>query len=333
MGHRKHSSPRRGSLAYLPRGRARSFEARIRTWPAITAEKPTLLGFAGYKAANIHLVTIDDREKTPNFGKPLVSSATVVSTPPIKIIGIRGYGNTRGDLASVFDVFASELPKEMARMTRMKSKPADDALKNAEQKLPAVSVLMAVVATVPREANLSQKRPFVFEVGIGGGDIKAQFEYMKGLLGKEVKLTDVFKLGSYVDVGAITKGKGIEGPITRWGVKKKQHKSRKSVRAVGTLGPISPAGVMYTVPRAGQRGLHQRVEYNKRILIVGNASENEQAITPQGGFLHYGIVKGDYIVLKGSVPGAVKRLLKLRHAIRPKTAKIVEPKIVEVVAR
>ncbi|MFQ5921139.1 MAG: 50S ribosomal protein L3, partial [Nitrososphaerales archaeon] len=141
------------------------------------------------------------------------------------------------------------------------------------------------------------------------------------------------QLGAYVDVSAITKGKGVEGPITRWGVKKKQHKSRKSVRALGTLGPISPATVMYTVPRAGQRGLHQRLEYNKRILTVGNASEEGQDITPPGGFGRYGVLKGDYVILRGSVPGTAKRLIKLRRAIRSKVEKAVEPKVIEVVAR
>ncbi|MGH9933773.1 MAG: 50S ribosomal protein L3 [Nitrososphaerales archaeon] len=332
MGHRKHSAPRRGSLAYLPRGRAKSFESRIRTWPSVKTEKPVLLGFAGFKAANIHVITIDDREKTPNFGKPLLSSATIISTPPVKIIGFRGYAKTPYGLRSVFDVFATELPKEMVRKARMKSVPLESAIGKAEQKLADVSVLMAVVAVIPRDAGLSQKKPFVFEVGVGGGDIKAQFEYLKNLLGKEVKVRDIFQVGSYVDVSAITKGKGVEGPITRYGVKKKQHKSRKTVRAVGTLGPISPAVVMYTVPRAGQRGLHQRLEYNKRILIIGNSEEKEQNLTPSGGFLHYGVVHGDYVIVRGSVPGTVKRLIKLRYPIRAKTAKIVEPKIIEVVA-
>lgn len=332
MGHRKHSSPRRGSLAYLPRARAKSLESRIRTWPSVNSEKPILLGFAGFKAANIHVVTIDDREKTPNFGKPLLSSATVISTPPMKIIGLRGYAKTPSGLTSVFDIFAPELPKEMARKTRLKSVPLESAIANAQQKLAEESVLMAVVAVIPRDAGLSQKRPFVFEVGVGGGNIKAQFDYLKNLLGKEVKIKDVFQVGSYIDVSAVTKGKGVEGPITRWGVKKKQHKSRKSVRAVGTLGPISPAVIMYTVPRAGQRGFHQRLEYNKRILKIGNAAEKEQSITPLGGFLHYGVVKGDYIVVRGSVPGTAKRLIKLRYPIRAKTQKIVEPKIIEVVA-
>jgi len=134
-----------------------------------------------------------------------------------------------------------------------------------------------------------------------------------------------------VDVAAITKGKGWEGAITRWGVKRKQHKSRKSVRAVGSLGPISPQYVMYTVPRAGQRGLHQRIEYNKRIMVMTNTDKNEFKINPDGGFKHFGLVNGDFIIVKGSVPGTYKRLIKLRSQIRNIPSKIMKPNILEVV--
>jgi large subunit ribosomal protein L3 len=105
-------------------------------------------------------------------------------------------------------------------------------------------------------------------MGVSGKDNKTKYEYLKGIIGKEIKISDVFQNGQLIDVSGITRGKGIEGPITRFGVKRKQHKSRKSVRALGTLGPISPAVVMYSVPRQGQRGFHQRTEYNKIILLV-----------------------------------------------------------------
>jgi len=91
MGHRRHSAPRRGSLAYLPRGRAKSMEARIRSWPKIDSDEPKLLGYAGFKAGCVQLVSIDDREKTPNHGKQLVSLGTVIVTPPNLIVGIRCY--------------------------------------------------------------------------------------------------------------------------------------------------------------------------------------------------------------------------------------------------
>ena len=43
MGARKRHQPRRGSLAYLPRGRAKSMEARIRAWPKLNSEEPKIL--------------------------------------------------------------------------------------------------------------------------------------------------------------------------------------------------------------------------------------------------------------------------------------------------
>src|SRR4030065_1457540 len=98
MGHRKKSQPRKGSLAYLPRGRAKSMEARIRSWPKISLEEPKLLAHAGFKAGCVQIVTIDDREKTPNAGKQLVSLGTVLVTPPILVLGIRGYSKDHDGL-------------------------------------------------------------------------------------------------------------------------------------------------------------------------------------------------------------------------------------------
>ncbi|QLH08859.1 50S ribosomal protein L3 [Candidatus Nitrosotenuis sp. DW1] len=329
MGHKKYSQPRRGSLAYSPRGRAKSMEARIRNWPEVNSEQPKLLGYAGFKVGCIQIVSIDDREKTPNHGKQLVSLGTVVATPPISIIGIRGYRDDNDGAHALFDVYSSDMPKEVSRLFTVK--PKEGGLEQAEKMLNKVSELFAVVAVFPNTAGLEQKKPYVFEVAVKGGDTKKQFEFLKNLFGKQVKVEEVFELGTTVDVASITKGKGIEGPITRWGVKKKQHKSRKSVRALGSLGPISPASIMYTVPRAGQRGFHQRVEYNKRIMIMSNTDKNEFKINPSGGFKHYGVVNGDFVVLKGSVPGTYRRLVKLRAQMRDIPTKVLKPNILEIV--
>jgi large subunit ribosomal protein L3 len=332
MGHRKYSAPRRGSVAFRPRARAKSLEPRIRTWPNIRSEKPTFLGFAGFKAGEIHVLTIDDRERTPNFGKHFLNEATVIVTPPLRIIGIRGYTEDYHGRHAVFDIYAKDLPKKLDR--KFQAKFSQEAFSNAELVLNKVTSVMAIVAVLPNEVNISQKKPFVFEVAVSGTDIKNQYEYVKGLLGKQIRAADVIKTGQFVDVFGVTRGKGVEGPVTRFGIKRKQHKSRKSVRAVGTLGPISPAVVMYTVARQGQRGFHQRTEYNKRILMMSNTeSDGQNLINPSGGFKHFGIVKGDYIVLKGSIPGVPKRIIKIRHAIRRTNAKIIEPRVVEVVAQ
>ena len=36
-----------------------------------------------------------------------------------------------------------------------------------------------------------------------------------------------------------------------------------------------------------------------------------------GGFVKYGVVKNDYVLVKGSLPGPSKRLVILRQPIRP----------------
>ena len=329
MGHRRHSAPRRGSLAYLPRARAKSMEARIRAWPKIDSDEPKLLAHAGFKAGCVQIVNIDDREKTPNHGKQLVSLATVIVTPPILIVGIRGYSKNQNGKHAEFDLYANNLPKNISTLFNSKNK--ESLLEPSEIALKKIKEIYAVIAIIPRNANLSQKKPYVFEVSVKGGDVKKQFTYVKELLGKEVKIDQVFEAGTTVDAAAITKGKGWEGPITRWGVKKKQHKSRKSVREVGSLGPISPQYVMYTVPRAGQRGLHQRIEYDKKIMVMDNTENIKYEINPKGGFKHFGNVNGDFIIVRGSVPGTYNRLIKLRSQIRNAPKKIIKPNILEVV--
>jgi large subunit ribosomal protein L3 len=332
MGHRKYSAPRRGSIAFRPRSRAKSLEARIRNWPNLNHDKPALMGFAGFKAGGINVMTVDDREKTPNFGKQLLNPSTVIATPPIRIVGIRGYRDGVNGKRVAFDVYSKDLPKELARKRSIRYK--EELLTRAQNNLSSVDDVVATATVLPREANLSQKRPFVYEIAVSSNDNQNKFEYIKGLFGKEIRVQDVFQLGQFIDVISITRGKGVEGPITRFGVKRKQHKSRKSVRAVGTLGPISPAVVMYTVARQGQRGFHQRTEYNKRILLMSSTNKDNQiSINPSGGFKHYGLIKDDYIVLRGSVPGVPKRIVKLRQPIRDTARRVIEPKVIEVMTK
>jgi len=338
MGHRKYSAPRRGSLAFYPRVRAKSLESKVRHWPD-NFENTSLSGFAGFKAGQIQVMTIDDKEKTPNFGKHLDNPSTVIATPPITIIGIRCYKKDEYGEKAFIDVYSKDLPKELDR--KFKTKYNEKSFEAIESSFDSISSIFAIVSVSPKKANLSQKKPYVFEISISGKDIQSKYQYVKNILGKELKISDVFKNGQFIDVSGITRGKGIEGPITRFGVKRKQHKSRKSVRAVGTLGPISPAVVMYSVARQGQRGFHQRTEYNKRILMLSSTEGSVQTsipdtnytINPPGGFKHFGLINTDYIVVRGSIPGVPKRLVKMRHPIRYPSKKVLEPKVIEVITK
>jgi len=317
-------------MAFYPRSRAGSFESRIRTWHDVHLEKPHLMGFAGFKVATLTVMTVDNREKTPNFGKSLLNPSTLIATPPVKIIGIRGYNETSMGKRVVFDFFTKETDKNLKRKAPFKNEKGK--LESAVSFKDKVSDVRAVVSVSPASISLPQKKPFVWEMPISAKDNLTKIQFAKENLGREFTVKDVFQPGQFIDVSAITRGKGVEGPITRFGVKRKQHKSRKSVRAVGTLGPISPAVVMYTVPRQGQHGFHQRTEYNKRVLLI-SSDQKDGSVNSTGGFDHFGRFKGDYIIVRGSVPGVPKRLIKMRMPIRKQHKKIIEPKIIEVILR
>ena len=48
-----------------------------------------------------------------------------------------------------------------------------------------------------------------------------------------------------------------------------------------------------------------------------NADLTEKNITPLGGFPHYGVVRDDYIMVKGGVIGPKKKVLMLRKSLVP----------------
>jgi len=330
MGHRKKHAPKRGSLAYLPRGRASRPIGRIRFWPSIGAnEGPTLLGFAGYKAGMTHIFMIEDKPGSPNYGKEVAYPVTVIDAPPMIVCAIRAYIRTPYGLKTLTEAWAKELPKDFERIPGIKgNSDLEEDLKKIEEHLDEISEFRVIMATQPRLTGVPKKKPDVMEVKVDGGTIRDQFEYIKNLLGKTVSVSQVFKEGQFVDVVAVTKGKGFQGPVKRWGVRILQHKARKTKRGVATLGPWHPARVLYTVPRAGQMGYHQRTEYNKRILKIG---KDGSEVTPKGGFIRYGLVRGEYLLLHGSVPGPAKRLIRLRYPARPpKIAPEAPPQIVYI---
>jgi len=323
MGHRKTHAPKHGSLAYLPRKRAKCLLARTRYWPEIKADTPRLLGFIGYKAGMTHVFAIEDRKRSPNFGKEVMRSATVVEAPPLLICAVRAYTKTPYGLKTLSEAWMKDPPDNLERVLTLPEKfNTDEQLKKIEQNLDKIAKIRVIAVTQPKQTSLSRKKPDVAEIEVSGGTIQQQFEYAKSILGKTVSPTEVFKEGQHVDVIAVSTGKGFQGPVKRWGVTILQHKGRKTKRGIATLGPWNPHHVMYSVPRAGQMGFHQRTEYNKRILKIGNDGKE---ITPKGGFIRYGLVRGPYLLLEGSIPGTEKRPIKLRYPVRPPKGVSEEP--------
>lgn len=310
MGKRHHN--KKGSLQFVPSKRAPRQTPRIETWPENSAA-PKVMGFAGYKAGMTHAFIIDYRKASTTAGKEIRIPVTVLETPPIKVAAIRFYGNTPYGSQAVTEVWAENLDKELERRLKVPKKPKND---EAWKKVGSSQVedIMVITYTTPKKVTgIPKKVPDVMEQAIKGGTLKDRIEYAKSILGKELKIQDFTRPGKMVDCIAVTKGKGFQGVVKRRGVKLLVHKNSKHRRLVGTRGPWHPNYVMWQVPQAGQTGYFQRTEYNKRVIKIGDKGEE---IVPKGGFVNYGLVRNEYVLLHGSVPGPVKRLIRIREPIR-----------------
>jgi large subunit ribosomal protein L3 len=323
LAHRKKNAPRRGSLAFLPRGRASKFVPRVKNWPTLEGDEAKLLGFVGYKAGMTHAVVTVDNPDSPFQGQETVVSVTVIDTPPIRPFSIRGYSANAYGTKLVSEVLAESLSDDLRKaMPLPKDYDYDTKMTEFEGKLDAFSEIRMLIHTQPRLAGVPKKKPDIMEYKIGAPTVKDAFEYAKGILGSDVRIADIIDEGALVDTIAVTKGHGFQGPVRRWGIRILQHKSRKTKRGVGCIGPWSPTNIRYTVPRPGQTGFHTRTSYNNAVIKLGERGEE---ITPSGGFVNYGVIRGDYIMLRGSVPGPVKRPIRLRFAIRPRKGHLGTP--------
>ncbi|MBN2229757.1 MAG: 50S ribosomal protein L3 [Candidatus Thorarchaeota archaeon] len=323
MAHRKKNAPRRGSLAYLPRGKASKFVPRIKNWPEYTDSAAKLLGFIGYKAGMTHAVVTVGNPDSPFQGQETVIPVTVIDTPPIRPFSIRGYESTPYGFRLSMEVLAGSMSEDLRKtMPLPKEYDYETKMGEFESKLDSFAEIRMLIHTQPRLAGIAKKKPDVMEFKIGSQDIKEAFEYAKTVLGTDVRVADILNEGIFVDSIAVTKGHGFQGPVRRWGIRILQHKSRKTKRGVGCIGPWTPSSIRYTVPRPGQTGFHTRTSFNNKVVKMGERGEE---ITPSGGFVNYGVIRGDYLMLRGSVPGAIKRPVRLRFAIRPKKSKVERP--------
>jgi len=314
----KINRPRRGSLAFSPRKRAKSPIPKYQSWPVYDGA-PILQGFAGYKVGMTHIVMVDDHKSSPTEGKEIMVPVTVIEVPSMKVAAIRVYSKDTYGKHALAEVWADQLDTILGRrITLPKNYDGEAARKKIADAAAAgiVAEIYAVSYTQPAMmTGVPKKVPDLMEIKVGGADIAKQLDFALGLLGKEVTLNNVVQTGAYADITAITTGKGTQGAVKRWGisVRKRKHAVGGKRRHIGTLGPWNPHHVRWQVPQIGQMGYQQRTEFNKRILKF---SENAGEIMPAGGFLHYGVIRNPYVLVKGSIPGPVKRLIRIRPAMR-----------------
>lgn len=295
--------PRRGSLQYWPRKRAKRSYSKIRSWPKLDSTK--LLAFIGYKVGMTHLMAIDNTPTSLTKGLNISMPITIIECPPLKPLSLRFYKQTHDGLQIISDVYAPKIDKEVKRKINLQKTKKEIPEKYDDIRL--------IAYTQPRLTKIGKKKPEILEIAISG-DKDKKLEFLKPLLEKEIKLQDVFKENQLLDIHAVTKGKGFQGPRKRHGVALRQHKSEKSKRNPGTLGPWQPKKVRFTVPHAGQMGYHQRTEYNKQFIKILKPNE----INPKGGWKHYGLIKNDCILIKGSIQGPSKRTIIMTEPTRAK---------------
>jgi large subunit ribosomal protein L3 len=239
-------------------------------------------------------------------------AVTVLEAPALMVAGLRTYLDSNDGL-KVHDTVITENPsKDLNRKTSLPKKAAPARIDKIGEQAEKFADVRLLVHTQPRNTALGKKKPELFEVSLGGSDSKAKLEYAKQKLGKELKIEEVFREGELIDAKSVTKGKGFQGPVKRFGVTIRPRKHEKKRRHIGNIGSTGVGRVLPgKIAMPGQLGYQTRTEFNKRIMKIGS-----DGLNIEGGWLKYGHVKGQYVLLRGSVPGPKKRLIMLRKASR-----------------
>ena len=262
------------------------------------------MGAIGYK---VGMKSAYVRDNTPNSltkGQRIIIPVTVIECPLMKIFSIRFYKNKK----PIGEVLNSNLDKELKRKVKL---PKTVKKKIEDFKQEEFDDLRVLIYSQVKKTGI-KKRPDINEIGLSGS-LNEKLEFVKKNMTKDISIKDIFK-EEVVDVRGITKGKGTQGTIKRFGITLKAHKSEKGQRTLGSGGPWHPSRVDFTQPRMGQMGYFTRIVYNNKIIKISDI--NEKNINPEGGFKHFGQIKTDYILVRGSIQGPIKRQLLITTPLR-----------------
>jgi len=338
-------------MGFYPKKRAARHRGKVKAFPKDDASKPVhLTAFLGYKAGMSHIVREANRPGSKVNKKDIVEAVTIIETPPMVAVGLVGYIKTPRGLRALKTVWAQHLSEECKRrfyknwskskkkaFTKASLKWKDEqGKKEIEKDLAQIKkyceVVRLITHTQQKLLRKRQKKAHIMEVQLNGGSVADKVDYAYGMFEKTIPIMDVFAKNEMIDLVGVTKGKGFKGVTSRWHTKKLPRKTHKGLRKVACIGAWHPSRIQYTVARAGQKGYHHRTEINKKIyeikpgyhkkdgvLIKNNASTEydttDKCINPMGGFPHYGMVKQDFVMIKGCCIGPKKRVLTLRKSL------------------
>jgi large subunit ribosomal protein L3 len=265
----------------------------------------SILGFITYKVGMSTAIVKDDTANSMTKGKKVAVPVTILEAPNMKILSVRFYKNN----LPVSDVVVSNDPilKKVVKNAKQVKSLDSSTPKDFDD-------IHLIVYSISSQTSV-KKTPDVSEINVSGADAAKKLEYVKSLVGKEISIKDFLNKVELFDARGLTKGKGLVGPIKRFGLSLKSHKSEKGQRRPGSLGPWHPARVTFRAPMAGQLGMFSRVTNNLKLITSGNIKEKN--INPSSGFNNYGNIQSNYIIVKGSVQGPHKRQILLTPPQRP----------------
>merc|ERR1711884_530716 len=261
----------------------------------------------------------------------IVEAVTIIETPPMVAVGLVGYIKTPRGLRALKTVWAQHLSEECKRrfyknwskskkkaFTKASMKWKDETgKKEIEKDLAQIKkyceVVRLIAHTQQKLLRKRQKKAHIMEIQLNGGSVADKVDYAYGMFEKTIPIMDVFAKNEMIDLVGVTKGKGFKGVTSRWHTKKLPRKTHKGLRKVACIGAWHPSRIQYTVARAGQKGYHHRTEINKNASTEYDTTD--KCINPMGGFPHYGMVKQDFVMIKGCCIGPKKRVLTLRKSL------------------
>ena len=292
-------TPRSGSLQFWPRKRASKFLPSVNWSTVNTNSTKGLKGFIGYKAGMVSGFVMDNTPDSMTKGKKIIIPMTVLECPKVKIFSVRFYKNGK----VMNEVVSKNLDKELKKVVKFGKKEGNiEHVKDYDD-------IRVIIYSLVKNTGI-KKTPDLSEVAIVG-NLDERLNFVKSNLHKEISVSEIFEKGKLIDVRGLTKGKGLQGPVKRFGITLKSHKSEKGQRRPGSLGPWHPLRVTYMVPMAGQMGMFTRVVYNNEIIEIG--SEKNSLLK---NIKNFGDVKTEYMFVRGSLPGPSKRQLLLTPSFR-----------------
>ncbi|WVO14867.1 hypothetical protein L204_102506 [Cryptococcus depauperatus] len=352
MSHRKYEEPRHGSLAFLPRKRAARHRGRCKAFPKDDPKKPVhLTAVMGYKAGMTHIVRDLDRPGSKMHKREVVEAVTVIETPPMVVVGVVGYVETPRGLRSLTTVWAEHLSDEVKRrfyknwyrskkkaFTRYAAKHTENSGASITRELERIkkycTVVRVLVHTQISKTGLQQKKAHLMEIQVNGGSVADKVDFAKSHFEKTVDVT--------VMVSRVSPPDGVppDSPERPTVV---SEKSLVSVHGIlprsCSLSPVlvNEATTLVHPSTTSRSRVDGMMLTLGRIYRIANGSSEssgstefdltKKSITPMGGFVRYGIVKNDFIMVKGTCVGPVKRIVTLRKALRTHTSRAHTEKV------